>query len=210
MRLHHILFVYSPLYFLRPYSGPYHLSKWLVTDFVVGPTQPYVPSATCALFLNIASVSSSCHLLLSSLSFLLQHGWMCRTHTLSTRLLITKSSIVHIFHFSGKNFSRQAADEWWRMRCSQDPGNKRTPDPHSTLLNMVHYTLHKRRLHTAHKITHWPPIHYRLHTAHCPSDISTHCMLHTAMWVADICFLCLLRSVDHITVGHKLQGSTSR
>ena len=136
-----------------------------------------------------------------------KHGWMYRTHTLSTRLLITKSSIVDIFHFSGKNFSRQAAvDEWQRMRCSQDPGNKRTPDTHSAVLNIVHWTWCKlniryptlcSRVTSPHQIpthhcltlytTHFAnkdfTLHIRLHTS---SPYTLYCALHTAHYTLPI------------------------
>ena len=71
MNVHHIPFVHSPQFYCRSYSGRYHLSKWLVTDFVVGPTQPYVSPATCLLSF---SVSSSCRSLFSSKSFVTQHN----------------------------------------------------------------------------------------------------------------------------------------
>ena len=38
--------------------------------------------------------------------------WMHRTHTLSTRLLITKSSVSH---FSGKGFSRRQGSSGWMV-----------------------------------------------------------------------------------------------
>ena len=92
-----------------------------------------------------------------------------------------------------EEFLPGAADEWWRMRCSQDPGNKRTPDPHPALLNIAHHTaqcVHKCTPHTAftigkHTLFYAGPLYNLycvLHTAHWTSPNGpTHYMLLTAM-----------------------------
>ena len=134
-----------------------------MTHFVVGPTQPYVSSATCSF-----TVSSSCLSLLSSISFffnnlrwliccpalreflnpsqclscLLDETWMDVSYPqfVDPSANYKKLNCQH-FPLFWEEFLPGAADEWWRMRCSQDPGNKRTPDPHPALLNIVHHTV---------------------------------------------------------------------
>ena len=71
---------------------------------------------------------------LSHLVSLLKHGWMRSPHTLSTCLAITKTLNCRHFPIFWEEFLPGAADEWSRMRSSQDPGNKHAPD-------IQHYTV---------------------------------------------------------------------
>ena len=98
---------------------------------------------------------------LSHLVSLLKHGWMRSPHTLSTRLAITKTLNCRHFPIFWEEFLPGAADEWSRMRSSQDPGNKRAPD-------IQHYTYYVYN--TIHFFT-------ILYTAHC-----TLYKMHTEDW----------------------------
>ena len=69
-----------------------------------------------------------------------------------------------------EEFLPGAADEWWRMRCSQDPGNKRTPDPHPALLNIVHHTVCSKSANTLYSTL----AHFTLYTVYYTLPIGHH------------------------------------